>query len=173
MENDNKKKRNANYSKQEMELLIDLIIEKKNIVENKKSDAVHWQEKHQTWSEIARAMTATTGIDRDVKSVKGKYDQIKKEVRKKNSKIRMNALKTGGGPVEDVSLTPIEEKVKGLILLSVVGMPSTYDSDVITHSDSLLTGLAVTDVEATTSTSGLSPTRNVVLASTSVDARTR
>jgi len=42
---------------------------------------------------------------------------------------RLERLKTGGGQNDSLALTEIEEKVKGMMQLSVEGMPSHFDCD--------------------------------------------
>ena len=67
------------------------------------------------------------------KRQKLKYDTLKKSTRKKSSAIRAEHYKTGGGISTATPLTSTEEKIKNMILLSVEGNDSVYDSDQVVY----------------------------------------
>lgn len=48
-----KRKRSNNFSFAEKELLLKLTLSKKNILENKVSNAVAWKDKEKAWEEIS------------------------------------------------------------------------------------------------------------------------
>lgn len=66
---------------------------------------------------------------RSAKTLKAKYEGIKRNTRKKSALIRAETYRTGGGPSAAPPLTPLEEKVKDMILLSVDGIESEFNSD--------------------------------------------
>lgn len=69
---------------------------------------------------------------RDAKSLRGKYDMIKKEVRKHAANVRKDIFRTGGGPQPvRKSLHPLEDELLAVISLSVKGLPSEFDSDAV------------------------------------------
>ena len=108
---------------------------KKNIIENKKSDATTWQEKEKAWKDIEKAFNSASGsVFRDHKHLKLKYEAIKRDTRKKSAVVRAERYKTGGGTSTAPPLTPAEEKVKQMILLSVEGNESQFDSDLVLPS---------------------------------------
>ncbi|XP_022910827.2 myb/SANT-like DNA-binding domain-containing protein 3 [Onthophagus taurus] len=144
---DKKRPRSINFKMEEVDLLIELISDRKKVIENKKSDTVTWKEKQNVWEEIAATMSATTGVARDSKSLRTKYEFLKKTVRKKCADMKQEKLKTGGGPCSEIQLTPIEEKIKALIILSVDGMRSICDSDAVNNFLSEIS-LAPADVGA-------------------------
>ena len=46
---DDKEKRGANFTKTEIDLLIDITLKYKNIVENKRTAAATWKDKNEVW----------------------------------------------------------------------------------------------------------------------------
>ncbi|XP_071056513.1 uncharacterized protein [Onthophagus taurus] len=143
-----KRRRTTNFTKEECEHLLEFVIKHKNVIESKKCDAVTWQGKQKIWIEIALGLTVVTGICLlDAKGVIAKYDMLKKQVRSKCAQIRQNAMGNGGGLQKEIMLTSIEERIKGLILLSVEGLPSMYDSDSVPNCNLVLTEVAEIDVK--------------------------
>lgn len=125
-----KRDRSSNFTREEIDLLTKLVGMNKNIIENKKSDAVTWKEKELCWKAIEASFNSTSGVAfRSAKTLKLKYEGIKRTTRKKSAVIRAETYRTGGGPSTAPDLTDTEQKIKDMILLSVDGMDSTYDSD--------------------------------------------
>ena len=60
MENKNGRNREGNFSPSEVESLVDICTEYKNILENKSTNAVTWKRKAEIWDVIATAFNATT-----------------------------------------------------------------------------------------------------------------
>lgn len=54
------KQRSANFSKSEEEKLVALVLEKKNIFENKKTDAVTSKQKDTAWEKLAQQFNASS-----------------------------------------------------------------------------------------------------------------
>lgn len=54
------KQRSANFSKSEEEKLVALVLEKKNIFENKKTDAVTSKQKDAAWEKLAQQFNASS-----------------------------------------------------------------------------------------------------------------
>ncbi|CAG4944296.1 unnamed protein product [Colias eurytheme] len=143
-----KRERGSNFTREETDTLIQLVLKYKNVLENKKSDAVTWAEKEQCWQKIETNFNSISSVRfRSAKALKIKYDGIKRDTRKKSAAIRAETYRTGGGPSTAPILTPSEEKVKDMILLSVVGMDSVFDSDkkAETESPQLMTNLNIID----------------------------
>lgn len=135
-----KRERSINFSREEVEILTSLVAQHKTILENKKSDSVTWLEKEKCWKSLEEKFNSTSGSSyRSVKTLKAKYDGIKRATRKKSAAIRAETYRTGGGPNTAPPLTPIEEKVKEMILISVDGTKSQFDSDCIeNHTNSVI-----------------------------------
>ena len=77
---DDKEKRGANFTKTEIDSLIDITLKYKNIVENKITDAATWKDKNEVWMKISKEFNAASGnFPRSVKTIRAKYDSIKKK----------------------------------------------------------------------------------------------
>ncbi|RVE47946.1 hypothetical protein evm_007460 [Chilo suppressalis] len=132
------RERDSNFTREECDTLIQLDNENKHVLENKESDTVTWAEKEQCWQRIETKFNSISSVRfRSAKALKIKYDglRIKRDTRKKSAAIRAEMYRTGGGPSTAPILTPSEEKVKDMILLSVEGMNSLFHSDQIIDAD--------------------------------------
>ncbi|XP_038217429.1 myb/SANT-like DNA-binding domain-containing protein 4 [Zerene cesonia] len=114
-----KRERSSNFTQEETDLLISLVEARKHIIENKKSDASTWQEKKEAWKDIERVFNGS--VFRDHKHLKLKYEAIKRDTRKR--------FRISDGMTIPSRLTPAEERVKRIILPSVDGNESQFDSD--------------------------------------------
>lgn len=132
MDKGKKRDRSANFTREETERIVSLVESQKLTIENKKSDAVTWIEKEEAWIAIEKEFNSCNGgVFRDAKHLKSKYDALKRDTRKKAALIRAEHYKTGGGSSSAPILTSAEEKLKDMILLSVDGTESVFDSDLL------------------------------------------
>ena len=124
-----KEKRGTNFTKTEIDLLIDITLKYKSIVENKRTYAAMWKDKNEAWMKISKKFNAASGnFPRSVKTIRAKYDSIKKNIRKKCSVLKSEQIKTGGGPCP-MPLTPNEEKILSLTPQTMVVLQAPYDFD--------------------------------------------
>ncbi|KAF5300055.1 hypothetical protein FQR65_LT19403 [Abscondita terminalis] len=131
---ENKRVRAPNFSTEEKTLLLNLVFEKRHIVENKKTDAVSSREKQKCWEGIASEFNAQSPscVSRTANSLLKFYNNKKKEVRKEVAQEKFSLRKTGGGepsykkkvndPVFEITLATMNE-------VSVFGLPTTYGDD--------------------------------------------
>ncbi|XP_018303522.1 myb/SANT-like DNA-binding domain-containing protein 4 [Mycetomoellerius zeteki] len=125
-----KRERGSNFSNKEVEILVSIIQEFKNIIECKKTDATTWRDKDAAWENVAKAFNSSSGeVFRLKKALKAKYEDIKKNVKKKLAHNRLETFKTGGGEPQIRSLTGIEENIISMLPSSIEGLPSVWDSD--------------------------------------------
>lgn len=125
-----KRERSSNFSNKEIELLISIIQDFKTIIECKKTDATTWREKDAAWENVAKAFNSSSGeVFRSKKTLKAKYEDIKKNIKKKLAHNKMEQFKTGGGKPDIRSLTGIEETILSILPSSIEGLPSVWDSD--------------------------------------------
>ncbi|XP_018568586.1 uncharacterized protein LOC108908892 [Anoplophora glabripennis] len=126
-----KKTRSANYTHQEKNLLLNIMLEYKTVIESKKSDAVTWRDKEEAWKKITDIFNtqSRTGIFRHTASLKKAYENIKKCTRKEVADEKASLIRTGGGRCEvntnpnlDLALEIINQK-------TVYGLKNKY-SDV-------------------------------------------
>lgn len=131
MENIAKRERSTNFNKSEVRLLTELVAKHRSIIENKQTDAVTNKEKEAAWNKISLLFNAATGFTaRSTKSLKLKYESVKKETKKTMAKHRQELYKTGGGPSSAPDFTDIEEKVMA-ICSNITGLDARNDSDKI------------------------------------------
>lgn len=99
MEEPQKRFRTPNYTSEEMNVLLNIIVQFKHITENKKTDAVTWREKDAVWKRIAELFNASapSGVVRAPESLKKAYENKKKNVRKLVAAERCQVRKTRGG----------------------------------------------------------------------------
>lgn len=125
-----KEKRAANFTKTEIDLLIDIVLKYKHIIENKTTSATTWRDKDEAWDKICSKFNAVSGnFPRSKKIICAKYDSIKKTIRKKCSLLKNEQTKTGGGQCSVPTLTSCEEKVLLLTPNTTIGLESRFDKD--------------------------------------------
>ncbi|XP_025267833.1 myb/SANT-like DNA-binding domain-containing protein 4 [Camponotus floridanus] len=125
-----KRERGSNFSNKETETLVLIVQQFKNIIECKRTDATTWREKDAAWEKVAAEFNSNSGeIFRTKKTLKAKYEDLKKSIKKKLAHNRMEKFKTGGGKPEIRPLTGIEENILSMLPSSVEGLPSIWDSD--------------------------------------------
>lgn len=110
-------------------MLIDITLKYKHIVENKRTDATMWKDKNEAWEKFSNEFNAASGnFPRSTKTIRSKYDTIKKNIRKKCSLLKSEQTETGGGQCP-VTLTPCEEKILSLTPNTMIGLESRFDKD--------------------------------------------
>lgn len=125
-----KKSRSANFTKNEVRLLINIASKYASVVENKETDAVSWKAKKDIWDEIAMEFNSQSGCTyREPVVIRLKYDCLKRDLKKKVATNRLEVYKTGGGQAQILNLNDYEEKLLQLIKFSVEGLTSRHDSD--------------------------------------------
>lgn len=117
-----KKKRGANFTSRENQILLGLISKYKHIIENKKTDAVSTQFN----------TACPEFVNRSTESLKKYFDNKKREVRKKISEERKEVLLTGGGPPPRPAGDPAQELLLSILdPLTIFGDKNEFDSDSI------------------------------------------
>ncbi|CAH1642073.1 unnamed protein product [Spodoptera littoralis] len=136
----------ANFSLHERDIMVSLIQKHKSTLENKQSDASTWKQKEAAWEAIQNEFNARSGgTFRTTKTLKVKYEGLKRIVRKKSAAIRSELYRTGGGRNTAPPLDNVEEQVKAMITLSTDGRHSIYDSDVIQENQGTQNNINVPD----------------------------
>ena len=124
-----KRERSANFSSKEINTLVSIVEQYKNVIECKKTDATSWKDKDTAWENIADIFNSITESFRSKKTLRSKYDDLKKSVRKKVSHNKMEQFKTGGGKADIHTLTSVEERIISMLPTSIDGGLSVWDSD--------------------------------------------
>ncbi|CAH1100913.1 unnamed protein product [Psylliodes chrysocephalus] len=131
-ENKKKRSRAPNYTYKEKEILLNIILQYKEIIENKKTNGVAINEKKETWTKIWEEFNAASPslVPRPLESIKKYYDKLKEDLRKRKGDLKKELYKTGGGVSNIPNELPGDE-----LLLSIVhehtvyGMNTNFDSD--------------------------------------------
>lgn len=74
--------RSPNFNAVEKSVLVDLVEIHKDIIENKRTDAVYAKKKEEEWAKIAEEFNAQSAILRNAKQLKTCYENIKYRARK-------------------------------------------------------------------------------------------
>lgn len=125
-----KEGRSVNFTANEIFTLIDIVKKYKDTIECKKTDSITWREKDECWTKITDELNSRCGETyRKKKSVKTKYEDLKKNLKKKLSKNKIETFKTGGGTANIQPLTSVEEILLSFLPSTIQGLPSIFDSD--------------------------------------------
>lgn len=127
MENNNK--RCPNFTDDDVKILVSLVKKYSDVIECKKSDTVTWQEKLKTWDAITKELFNITGVNRNAKSLREKYKNLKKVTRKKFADQKNETHKTGGGTPSAINISTMDEELKDILGESVTGLNNDFDSD--------------------------------------------
>ncbi|KAF5281909.1 hypothetical protein FQR65_LT14435 [Abscondita terminalis] len=126
-----KRTRAPNFASDEKARLLKIIFNYKDIIENKKTDAITWREKEQAWEDITEEFNASCSNlnRRSVASVKGFFENQKRKTTKEAAVRKREAIKTGGGvttikddPLLDLTMSIINKK-------TVLGLDNPFDDD--------------------------------------------
>ncbi|KAH8375586.1 hypothetical protein KR200_012050 [Drosophila serrata] len=121
-----KRARGKNFSDSEEHILLDLLKQHNAVLQIKKSDAVTWQKKKETWECIAVEFADRTGVSRPWTALRDKYDNMK---RKSRNDIEPERRKTIGG-TPSFSGSSLSEKVGDLTgITGGAGLENQFDSD--------------------------------------------
>uniref|UniRef100_A0A1Y1KC08 Regulatory protein zeste n=1 Tax=Photinus pyralis TaxID=7054 RepID=A0A1Y1KC08_PHOPY len=121
-----KRPRSVNFNPTEEAMLLQLVKKFRATIECKKTDVLNNRIKDAAWNQLAEEFNAAGGQGRDAKTLRSKYENIKKVSKKKfaNEKRYLNA--TGEGPAKKIITTDVDEQVKELL---GTGMESMVDDD--------------------------------------------
>ncbi|KAJ8909793.1 hypothetical protein NQ315_006125 [Exocentrus adspersus] len=89
------------------------------------------------WERVNNTFNSMSNSDvhRDVTSIKNKYENIKRALKKKIAQNRQSITKTGGGPPSESKLLWYEEELFAILQLGIEGLLSEGDSDFFTPND--------------------------------------
>lgn len=131
MANSKQRIRQANFSPKEEEILLKIIEEKRHTIENKKTDAVTWEQKSKTWDEVGELFEALSGTKRPVKNLRDKYENMKKKIKKELANEKKEIFLTGGGSRPARKHDNNTETLLRLMGTSAFGLDNPYDGDAL------------------------------------------
>ncbi|CAK1579790.1 unnamed protein product [Parnassius mnemosyne] len=116
-------------TKEESKFLLDLI-EGSKIITTKTTNATNNKLKTEEWIRLAERFNATaTNFPRTPQQLRLKWENLKKNSRKRSTKIRMNQIKTGGGPADYIPPDDILDRVTSLLGSTVSGFTVPFGGD--------------------------------------------
>ncbi|XP_050676678.1 uncharacterized protein LOC126973454 [Leptidea sinapis] len=117
-------------TKEESKYLLDLI-EGNKIITSRATNAFNNKQKTQEWMRISENFNATaTNCPRTPQQIRLKWENLKKNSRKRYSRIRMNQIKTGSGPGDYIPPDDLLDRVAGLLGSTVSGFTVPYNGKV-------------------------------------------
>ncbi|XP_047543106.1 uncharacterized protein LOC125075409 [Vanessa atalanta] len=121
-------------------ILVHLVTKYKDLIENKKTDAVTTAIKNEGWKKLAEEFNCLSSFYvRNVEQLKTCWDNIKRTTRKDKAATKKNNLLTGGGRSDIPPPGPLQGQVEVLLGPTLDGLENPYDSD-IQFIDQGLTG---------------------------------
>lgn len=133
VQNDGKKKRSAQFKKEEIKFLTKLVGDRKQILESKTTsrDVKDIAKKARSWEDLATAFNAgcqfTEG--RTVSELRKKWENVKTETKKDSAERKKQRLKTGGGKAPEAPVNEIFAMVEDVIKGAMEPITSRYDSN--------------------------------------------
>ncbi|XP_045602787.2 nuclear apoptosis-inducing factor 1-like [Procambarus clarkii] len=122
-------KRKANFSEEELTVLVDEVKKRERIIFGKLSRQVTTQDKHCAWSQVAVAVSGVGLCSRQQADVRKKFQDLKSSVKKKLAENAREMRKTGGGECDTQPLTNYEENLSTLLSsTSVEGIAGISDA---------------------------------------------
>lgn len=92
---ENKRARSVNFTKNEVRELLEIVSKYSHILENKKTDAVVNSQKEDAWKAVTDTFNATSSVMvRSVKTIRMKYDSLKKAARRASASYVILVLMT-------------------------------------------------------------------------------
>ena len=86
---EDKKKKSTNFAPREINLFMNCLIPELKIIENKQSDGATLKEKKDAWKRLFTKFIAHNDQVRDLQCLKLKYDNIKRNLKKKISQNKI------------------------------------------------------------------------------------
>lgn len=125
-----KRDRGSNFSLSEVDLLMTCVFNEIKIIENKKTNTASVREKQSAWKRVENAFNCnnTEAFTRDTNSLRIKYDNIKRILKKKVSAAKCNT-NDGGGPIFNMELKWYEEQLHTDLQMGIEGLHAVSDSD--------------------------------------------
>ncbi|XP_045503786.1 uncharacterized protein LOC123703514 [Colias croceus] len=116
-------------TKEESKFLLDLI-EGSKIITTKTTNATNNKIKNEEWVRLTERFNAqATNCPRTPQQLRLKWENLKKNSRKRSTKIRMNQIKTGGGPADYIPPDDILDRVSGLLGSTASGFTVPFGGD--------------------------------------------
>ncbi|XP_065304931.1 myb/SANT-like DNA-binding domain-containing protein 3 [Dermacentor albipictus] len=117
------------FTEEEKDLLQDLINKYKDVIENKRTDAVSLSAKAKAWEILCAEYNSRPFVRaRDAKQLKNLWNNMKQRWKREKAKQIRDVMATGGGPPPQ----PIEDRlaqVEAVVPHLTTRVPNPFDSD--------------------------------------------
>ena len=80
---DNSAKRSKNFSKQELEVLVEEVVSRRKLLNGKLDSVVTADNKKRAWAKVAQSVSAVGEMERDASAIQKKWADVKSLVKKK------------------------------------------------------------------------------------------
>ncbi|XP_034836322.1 uncharacterized protein [Maniola hyperantus] len=116
-------------TKEETKFLLDLV-EGSKIITSKTTNAYNNKMKAEEWVRLTeRFNSSASHYPRTPQQLRLKWENLKKNSRKRSTRIRMNQLKTGGGPADYIPPDDILDRVSGMLGSTGSGFTVPFGGD--------------------------------------------
>ncbi|XP_062621473.1 myb/SANT-like DNA-binding domain-containing protein 4 [Saccostrea cucullata] len=105
------RKKKPRFCEKEIEILVQGVKERSDVINSKFSDMISNTKKKQAWVEIMESVNAVSFSKRTVDEIKKKWDDVKRGTKKRASAVQKERCKTGSGKLEIIPLSPMEEDI--------------------------------------------------------------
>ncbi|KAK3895148.1 hypothetical protein Pcinc_001114 [Petrolisthes cinctipes] len=126
-----KKRRAANFSEEELMILIEEVAERKAVLLGPLTSVVTNKGKELAWKAVAEVINSVGVVQRNVSDIKKKWFKVKSEVKCKAAKEKIERSKTGGGVAEPTVWKPTEEAMLTLIESEAIEGFSSLESGTV------------------------------------------
>ncbi|KAJ8952307.1 hypothetical protein NQ314_007563 [Rhamnusium bicolor] len=156
-------KRSRNFTDYDRNLLFELVIQYKHVLENKKTDGTSVKQKNEAWDEITLKYNSScqTG-PRNAKQLHALYDGIKKKARKNLHDDKKNLFQTGGGTFTPQS-DELDLKIATILKPQYQALTNCFDSSaayfqgkllLLSEKENIKSAINVVDVSQVAESSG-------------------
>ena len=123
-----KRKRSANYSDVEREMLADLMDSYKDVIEDKRHDVRNIKRKSEAWDKLTDTFNTDARVTkRTSKQLKHLWAHMKGNAKKEGSRYRRQLFYTGGGPPPEPA--DISQKIMDMLPQQFQSVPGVQDDD--------------------------------------------
>lgn len=130
-------KKAPNFTELEKAVLLELVSEKKSVIESKQNDGRMICKKKKEWENIENAFNARHGVNtRSITQLKSLWKNLKARAKADVAKERRDRRKTGGGPMEK-NTDNISNAISEMIPQQINSLENAFDDDASFHGDEL------------------------------------
>lgn len=123
-------KRASNFTIPEEDQLLCILKKYSGIIECKRSDAVMNSDKLEVWKKVENEFNSKIINEyRSVKCLKSKYENLKKQTKRKYADQKSYIRGTGGGPSCNSTMSSRDVDIQNILGTRVTGLLSEFDAD--------------------------------------------